>query len=263
MAQQQRDGEDNTLLSPVPKPEQLSVADEETLAFKDKPSTKRDLVTDTWLLDILALVGSLLSLLAIIILLYKADGKSFFHWYGLSINTIVSIFAAALKILIAFPVADGISQWKWVLFTRGSQPLLDFDMIDNASRGAYWSSIRILWRTKLRFVKFLGLPHKLLSCFSIDNNGFLPSYICRMKLTRAVRSTIVIGALITIFTVAIDPFIQQVIGLQSGLHFHPDNSTTLPYAKRYSRGDVIILDSRGSSPLPEDFVARMCICLHC
>lgn len=115
-----------------------------------RPTPRRNLVSDTWLLDILAVVGSFLSLLAIIVLLWTADGKSIFNWHGLAINTIVSIFSAITKLLLAFAVANSLSQWKWVWFTRGSRSLAEFDILDDASRGALWSNIRILWRTKLQ-----------------------------------------------------------------------------------------------------------------
>ncbi len=108
------------------------------------------LISDTWLLDILAIIGSLLSLSAIVGLLWTADGKSILKWHGLTINTVVAILSAITKLLLAFPVANGLSQWKWIWFRRDSRSLAEFSLLDDASRGALWSNIQILWRMKPR-----------------------------------------------------------------------------------------------------------------
>ncbi|KAL4915003.1 hypothetical protein BDW62DRAFT_204092 [Aspergillus aurantiobrunneus] len=90
---------------------------------------------------------------------------------GLTLNAIVSILAAGSKSSLIFVAGEWIGQLKWIWFQR-KQALIDMQIFDNASRGP-WGSFILLYR------------HKGCSLVSL-------------------------GALITIISLAIDPFMQQL-----------------------------------------------------
>ncbi|KAI1329025.1 hypothetical protein F5Y16DRAFT_418906 [Xylariaceae sp. FL0255] len=97
-----------------------------------------------WISEITALIASFLSLAALIVVLVVYDGQPIFSWHGVTLNAIVSVFATASKASLLLAIEDLISQWKWILFTSQSRPLIDFEHIDLASRGPYGSLLVML-----------------------------------------------------------------------------------------------------------------------
>ena len=98
-----------------------------------------------WKLELWALIGSIFSFIAMIVLLAVFDGRPIFDWKRVTLNAIVSVLSVSMKASLTFAVAELIGQWKWILFSRGSRRLMDFERIDLASRGPLGSS-RILWK---------------------------------------------------------------------------------------------------------------------
>lgn len=128
----------------------------------------RKLTRETvWLMEILSFVVSLVALAVIIAILATHQDKSLPQWPTLiSINSLVSIFTSILKAAMLLPVAEGISELKWIWFLA-PRPLSDMDRFDTASRGP------------LGAFKFFRNYHNLLA---------------------------LLGAMIIILTLAIDPF---------------------------------------------------------
>jgi len=109
---------------------------------------------DTWAWEILSCLVAVVFLAASIIVLKLYDGRPTTDWeYSISINAILAIFTrilgAALVVPIAegklvipfsfylFPISDtreGVSAVKWHSY-RVSQPLLNLEALDAASRG--------------------------------------------------------------------------------------------------------------------------------
>ena len=104
-------------------------------------------LADTWLIEIASISLSLISLLAILILLACYNGKLLFSWHKVTINTVISIFATVSRICLMLAVSSALGQYRWNWFYRQSRPLADFDLLDTASRGAI-GSFRLLWITK-------------------------------------------------------------------------------------------------------------------
>lgn len=100
--------------------------------------------SSVWVLEALSIAGSGLSLLGMVILLARYDGKSIFSWHGLNLSTIISILSTASKGWLLLAVDAAISQWKWIRFSRGHRTLIDFDVIDSASRGPLGSLTLLL-----------------------------------------------------------------------------------------------------------------------
>lgn len=104
-----------------------------------------------WIWELWALAGSLLALIAMIALLASFDNKPIFYWNGVTLNALVSILSVAMKAFLLFAASQCIGQWKWILFSRDSRRLLDFEHIDLASRGPL-GSLTVLWTVKGSYV---------------------------------------------------------------------------------------------------------------
>lgn len=100
---------------------------------------------ETWELELWALVGSLLSFTVMVAVLAIFDGRPIFDWKNVTLNAIISVLSVTMKAGLTFAIAESIGQWKWMLFSRGERPLMDFERIDMASRGP-WGSLRVLLR---------------------------------------------------------------------------------------------------------------------
>ena len=165
----------------------------------------------SWLLQVSAIIGSILSIVAIGILLAHYEGTPVFDWGGVTLNAIVAVFSALSKALLAFTLAECLGQARWIWFSQKARPLNDVNRIDEASRGPLGS------------FKILGQP--------------------------VARSFISIGALAVILSAAIDPFVQLTIGKRDALQFKPDSLAQIAYAKRYSKGAFSVVSATMSELL--------------
>ena len=134
-----------------------------------------------WKFEIFSMVTSVAALLAIIVVLFKFDGKSMNTWKAaLRPNTVVSALSTLSKASMMMVVGQGLGQLKWTYFQRQPRRLMDFDIFDSASKGPLGSAellYHINWKT-------------------------------------LVGSA---GALITLLALAMDPFVQQVVSFDSRL----------------------------------------------
>lgn len=141
----------------------------------------------------------MLSIGAIALLLAHYDSKPSFDWNGVTLNAIVSVFAALANALLAFTVSGCLGQAKWIWFSLQQRPLGDPNLIDGGSRGPL-GSFKIL-------------------------------------LNRPVASSFIsFGAIVIVVSVAIGPFIQLTVGKKSVVLYEDNYSTQGAFAKRYSKG---------------------------
>jgi Protein of unknown function (DUF3176) len=146
-----------------------------------------------WLGEIAALVGALVALVALISVLRVYENKPNPELpLGISLNTIVSIASTIFRASMMLSVASAISQAGWIWLVQQPRPLSNICWYDSASRGPL-GSVLLLWR-----LRFLSVPDH---CTRPLNNVMLTKY------SRAAS----IGALITLLTLALDPFFQQTI----------------------------------------------------
>lgn len=98
-----------------------------------------------WKLEVLALLLSLISFLAMTVLLFKSDEQPLSKWtdFPITLNAFVSILAGIAKASLAFVISMCLSQSKWNWLSQSPQPLIDFDRFDASSRGAS-GSLRLL-----------------------------------------------------------------------------------------------------------------------
>jgi hypothetical protein len=101
-----------------------------------------------WLLEIFSWIFSLICMLIIFIVLLKYDGKPMPQWkLGVSINAFISIFSGFAKSALLLPTAEALGQLKWSWFKKEEKSMMDFEVMDSASRGP-WGSMVFLAKTK-------------------------------------------------------------------------------------------------------------------
>jgi hypothetical protein len=101
-----------------------------------------------WLLEILSWCFSAICMIIIAVVLYKQDGKTMPKWrMGITINAFISIFSGFAKSALLLPTAEALGQLKWNWFRKGEKKMMDFEVMDSASRGA-WGSMVMLARGK-------------------------------------------------------------------------------------------------------------------
>ncbi|KAF2135590.1 uncharacterized protein K452DRAFT_347514, partial [Aplosporella prunicola CBS 121167] len=141
-------------------------------------------VSDLWLWEIVSNFISIACIVVIAVILSVFDGKALSQWQPpIKPNALISIFATIAKATLLLPVAECISQIKWLYYGKEYRSLVDVQCFDQASRGP-WGSLMFLWRFRAR---------SLVASF---------------------------GCLITIVSLAVDPFTQQIIS-------YPERSVSL------------------------------------
>ena len=85
---------------------------------------------------------------AMITLLRVYNGRSVFDWNGVTLNAIIAVISVIVKASITSVVSSCLGQWKWIIFSKDSLSIIDFEKIDNASRGT-WGSLKVLTRKEL------------------------------------------------------------------------------------------------------------------
>ena len=96
-------------------------------------------------LEVIALTGSGISLMAIIMLLMAHHDNVVLSW-PVSISSTVSILGTIASLSMIFVVSNCVSQLKWIWFAQGSRKLRDLKTIDRASRGVSGAMTLVLSR---------------------------------------------------------------------------------------------------------------------
>ncbi|KAK6863566.1 hypothetical protein PG995_000094 [Apiospora arundinis] len=149
-----------------------------------------------WVVEIVACVVSSVALAAIIVTLGLMDGRPLRTWpMALTLNSFVAFMSTIAKAALITPVAEGISQLKW-LWLRSKGSVEDIQKFDEASRGS-WGSLKLLFHTQ------------------------------QVHLAK-------LGAFIMIAALVMDPFVQQVIIYPTKLVPSPNHNATIPIARGYT-----------------------------
>lgn len=126
-----------------------------------------------WWLCIISIVTSILALAAIVILLAVVDNRTLPKLpLSITVNTYISFFATIAKATMLFAVAESLSQLKWLWF-RQPRMLDEIQTFDDASRGPM-GAVKLIIQT---------------SAFHLAT----------------------LGSLITILSLVMDPFAQQIL----------------------------------------------------
>ena len=163
-----------------------------------------DILEDTWLLQGLSVLGSIVLTGVLVVLLARFDHTPILEWNGISLNAVVALTATMLKGLIALTLSDCLGQAKWIWFSWHRRSLSDFAIIDQGSRGPF-GSLKLLRKSIAR--SFIGF-----------------------------------GAILIILSVSMDSFVQLAVGKTNALIYKNDSLAQISYAKRYSKGTFIAPD---------------------
>ena len=191
------------------KPSPSAQEDVAAVAENDNLRTQRNLRMTTrrctrfaidvnWLPEIISLLLAVIAFLAIVILLAVRKDKPLPNWPSLiGINSLVAIFSSVLRVALLFPIAECVSELKWIWFAN-PQPVSDFDRFDSASRGP-WGALKLI----------LKRPGNILTS---------------------------LGASITILTLAVGPFVQQILQFRNCLIPLEGSSAMVPRTNNYTAG---------------------------
>jgi hypothetical protein len=81
------------------------------------------------------------------VLLYY-NGRPLPAWkLGLTLNSFISILSGFAKASLLLPTAEALGQLKWNWFSKKPRQMMDFEIIDGASRGPLGSMV-LLANTK-------------------------------------------------------------------------------------------------------------------
>ncbi|RYP87644.1 hypothetical protein DL769_000467 [Monosporascus sp. CRB-8-3] len=154
-----------------------------------------------------------------IVLLAVFNGREIFDWNGVTLNAIVSILSVSFKASLTYVIAECIGQWKWILFSQGHRPLIDFETIDEASRGS---------------------PSGTIYTLNLKDNSW----------------TLRFSTLIMLAALALGPFSQQLVQLRQDVvfGFYGSMDAVTTRATTYSRGDFSVLRETDA---PDTAVARV------
>lgn len=144
--------------SPEIKPQDLEADVGKCQSSVTKASLRESLWTlvKIWKWELFSWCLSALALVLLVVALCGFDGQSPSMLpilkptgsTGLTLNTVVAILANTIRAALIYPVAESISQLKWVWFNDHRRRLQDFESYDMASRGP-WGSFRMLFSPAL------------------------------------------------------------------------------------------------------------------
>jgi hypothetical protein len=171
-------------------------------------------VVKRWLLEIISWLLSALCMCTIIIILFFLQNKPLpSHWpLNITLNAYIAILSRIASASLMLPVSEALGQLKWSWFQGHSKKMWDFELFDNASRGP-WGSVMLLVRTKGTTLAALG-------------------------------------AAITIFVMAMDPFFQQVVRYPQVTVLQLQNSS-IPRVTRYEPNFTKVLQSGNAFTNPD------------
>jgi hypothetical protein len=111
--------------------------------------------TDTWMVEYCALCLSVLSAVAIGVVLWVYNGEPVPQLpHGVTLNAIVSVLANISKSNLLLVLGSAISQLKWVWYQE-SRPLVDAEVFEEAARGP-WGSLKMLFRHGMTTIASIG-----------------------------------------------------------------------------------------------------------
>lgn len=155
-----------------------------------------------WWPELAGAISSVVLLIAIVVFLVVINGSKLDDWHlawQIKPPTIISILVTLCRINLAFFIAEGIGQLKWVFFEQREHQLADFEQFDEATRGP-WGAICFIWKVN----------------------------------RRALVATC--GAIMAILILAMDPFSQQVLYYASQTSSVGNGVATIPSAQFYDSG---------------------------
>jgi hypothetical protein len=103
----------------------------------------------SWVLEIVAITMSMASIVAIIVVLSRQNGKPIAAWtFAFTLNTVIATLGTIARTSLAFAMSACVGQQKWSWLRRKSDSVQAFQRFDEASRGPWGGTRLFVW---LRF----------------------------------------------------------------------------------------------------------------
>lgn len=175
------------------------------------------ILKDSWVWEILGALLSILCMAAVVLLGLYIDDSSLSEWkLNITPGTMISALITLGKTSIMLPVAEGISQLKWIHFGTKKRPLNELEAFDDASRGP-WGSLMLLWKIKL-------------------------------------QSTLALcGAFLTIAMLAMGPFSQQIVSFRSRTIPRANATASILVSNAYDSGTFSGVEGNAPQSKPRPF----------
>ncbi|KUJ14986.1 uncharacterized protein LY89DRAFT_698506 [Mollisia scopiformis] len=122
--------------------------------------------------------------------------------YDVSLNSLISLYVLLLKAAMFVILCSGIGQLKWNWF-ENTRPLQDLERFDEASRGPI-GAFKLIW----------GL--------------------------RGRNILVTLGSVITVLSIAIDPFAQQIVRYSACQQISSQSEASIPRTNLYSNSGIHI-----------------------
>lgn len=137
-------------------------------------------------------LGSMAGMVAMLVRIQDtATDQWTFFW---SPNTFISVFATITKTTLLLPLAECLSQLKWVYFSQKNHSLYDFERFDEASRGP-WGALKFVFLVRWRSI--MGLVAALLVLLALFLGPFFQQVLMLRYKSIEVRD-------VAVFSVAKD-----------------------------------------------------------
>ena len=105
----------------------------------------------SWHPEILALTASILSIVAMSVILIRQDNTPIAAWkFVLTLNTVVALLGTISRTTLAFAMSACIGQQKWSWLRKRADTVRAFERFDEASRGP-WGGTRLFFWLRLRY----------------------------------------------------------------------------------------------------------------
>ncbi|KAG8162585.1 hypothetical protein KVR01_008350 [Diaporthe batatas] len=104
--------------------------------------------TGSWFWEVVATIFAIGAVASIIALLARYEGQPLPKWpYAITLNALIAVLTTVANAAMAVPLSSGLGQLKWERMKNNYARLVDMEVLDEASRGA-WGAINMLVRLR-------------------------------------------------------------------------------------------------------------------
>lgn len=99
-----------------------------------------------WAMELFSIFVAIGAVASVIGLLARYNGKALPSWpYDITLNALIAVLTTIANTAMSVVLSSGMGQLKWDRARRGYVPLMEMELLDEASRGA-WGALKLLQR---------------------------------------------------------------------------------------------------------------------
>ncbi|KAF2019627.1 hypothetical protein BU24DRAFT_419239 [Aaosphaeria arxii CBS 175.79] len=214
-----------------PQHEKSFSSSEDAGSSKSRSNERARKVFSDWWWELLACVPIIASFSGLIAILRAYQDRPLPKWpLGLSFNTALSVLGLVFRTPALFIAAEGIGQLKWRWFSK-ERPLSDLSAYDEATRGP-WGSTKLLWVTRWR--DLLAIIGSIIIIASIGIDPFTQAVVgyspCRVSATKSASTVGRINSFFSFFWHEIEEGVPPWTRLAMAASIQNSNSLTPNYS---------------------------------